>query len=151
MEHFSTIKEAQDWVASKVGDGVPEHPDRIHASNWFLSEFYYYHNKGQDLSKRCQVKEELDKTAADSSSATLFLTGGDCGKNNRKKEVPVAERYKVMSGKVNAGLARLSKAINGAENQVPSLKRMLDAEQMAILKRGIHAVRERKEMALDEF
>ena len=137
----------QDWVEKKHAESYdPTKPDKPFAdgSNWMLTERWVVKQKGQTVSNETKMTEGMDKKAdtMQSGLSLLPLGEGDGGKNKLKSST---DKHKQMMNKLVGGLNRLNRSIASCEAGLPSMKRKLDLPSFQKMKKGLVAIRDKKD------
>ena len=149
---FQDMQELKDWVNNKVSVcNDPEHPTKV-CSNWWLTEFWFVHEKGTLYSTSSKVSEEMQREASDLSAGMAVLGEASADPSKKKPKQSVGERHKSQLGRTTTMVNRLGRAIAQAEASMPSLKRAIaSSSQFAQFRAGVERCRQAKETLLDQL
>ena len=149
---FKNDEEAISWVQSKaLPHADPSKPDRVHPSNWRLSEYWYYWDAGTKFKKDATLTEEMARDATD-TSAGMAILGSDHEEPKKKcGRISMEQKHKTMFNRVSAQCSKLAKAIAQAETCLPAFRRKLSQGDFKCFKLGVQKCREEKEFICDEL
>ena len=148
---FANQKEKFEWAEAKWQDSEdPDHPPKVHPTNWMLSEKWFTTSQGCHKNKKTTLAEAMDRSASCLPSG-LAMLGMEPENTNKQKTKTPEERHKMALSKLSAAVGRLGKAIGGAEARLPALKRLSSAGSYQKLKAGLQACRENKDESLDKI
>ena len=143
---FSSLEETRQWVQSKVDECARvDKPPKLH-SNFFLSEWWYTHDLGQDAAEITQTKDTLERAATELGTAVQTLSSIDDGKKNKKSN---EDRHRQLVSKVQSSSQKLGKLISQAESKLPGLRRQLDGPAFSKFRAGVAKCREARESSMD--
>ena len=148
QESFQSDIEAEEWSLSKFAEFQdPDHPPRVHESNWKLCEYWYRFDRGLETPKSASVEDNYARSSNDLSSSMLALNMPEQGKAKRS----LADLHKSSLTKVKSLSTKLSRHLMSCESSLPGVKRKVGMATYNRLKKGLDVCREARTSVMDEM
>ena len=144
---FHDEKEHRDWFHGKTDQYLSKHPERVHPTNWMLTERFYSHDKGRHKAACTELEEKLNRSGSDAGAAAQMMLGEEPGKQKKDPET----QHKQAVGRTTSMLGKLSRQISSLETTIPSLRRTISSAALAKVKEGLQKCRQVKDDTLESL
>ena len=124
-------------------------PDRVHPTNWRLSERWVTMDKGRDKAAETCLEETLNRDSTDVNSSMSALGLPEQQQGSKKKSA--AELHKSSLTKATQMASRMAKCLMTCESSLPSMRRSVSGPAYLRLKEGLHACRVARDQGLDDI